>query len=469
MQAQEDYIVLLKEEVKLVKVDKVVKRFLQAPEEKVKVDYPSSISNISFHPALPILANGSYSDIDHSVQFFNVSELKKVSSIEWSAQQVNCVAFHPRLDVMLTGDANITKDPLTKTDKRVGTLKLWDVTTVVPADKIRELVTLNENSNGHRLEITCIAFHLILPFFATGSWDGTAKIWHYKEDNWSATKCIFTTDPPHMSNIKVTSIAFHPTQHIIAITSISRGAKILDFSEAAAAATEIPIPKTIPSDITLGEHTDTTCVAFHPGPINFILAVGGHTDLPPTPLTYSIKLWDYSPSIGNPTCVATLEGHRNKINSMIFHPSIPLLISGSDDTRVNFWGITTNIKDTTCVHTVEYRELGGNNSVTSVAISPRNNSLLATGTFGGRLRLYNISNLMSRLEEMNPYYIKPTHPDERMFNSELGKKQTQTQTQTNPFKNPGRGGNNTKRNRHKLSRKRYSRTFRKKRKSHNRR
>jgi len=454
MQAQENDIVLLKEEVnKLVKVVTRVKRSLQSKEvQEVEEDTPSSISNISFHSRLPILANGSYSNgIDRSVQFFEFPGLKKVSSKEWGASKVNCVAFHPRLDVMLTGDAN-----------HASNVKLWDVTTVDPAH-IRELVTLD----GHRLEITCIAFHLILPFFATGSWDGTAKIWHYKEDNWSATKCIFTTDPPHMSNIKVTSIAFHPTQHIIAITSISRGAKILDFSEAAAAATEIPIPKTIPSDITLGEHTDTTCVAFHPGPINFILAVGGHTDLPPTPLTYSIKLWDYSPSIGNPTCVATLEGHRNKINSMIFHPSIPLLISGSDDTTVKFWGITTNIKETTCVHIVEYHE-PVSNSVTSVAISPHNNnSLLATGTFGGRLRLYNISNLMSRLEEMNPYYIKPTHPDERMFNSELGKKPKQTQLFGDSRRR--RGGNKTKRNRHKLSRKRYSRTFRKKRKSHNRR
>ncbi|MBM3455959.1 MAG: hypothetical protein FJX80_12565 [Bacteroidetes bacterium] len=420
-----------------------------------EVNKGSSISNISFHSSLPILANGSYSDVtDRSVQFFEVPGLEKVSSKEWGASKVNCVAFHPRLDVMLTGDAN-----------HVNNVKLWNVTTVDPAD-IRELVTLD----GHRRVITCIAFHLILPFFATGSWDGTAKIWHYKEDDWSATKCIFTTDPPDMPDIRVTSVAFHPTQHIIAITSSSRGAKILDFSDAAAAATEIAVSRTIPSDITLGEHIYTTCVAFHPGPINFILAVGGHIITQGWRNTYSIKLWDYSPSIGNPTCVATLEGHTNNISSMIFHPSIPLLISGSEDRRVKFWGIDADIKKSTCVHTVQYQTDG----VTSIAICPYNYSLLVTGTFNGMLRLYNIANLMSRLR-MNHYYITPSHADLRRFYGEIhGIAQTTMLSKSDPFKDTRRrrrrhrGGNKTKRNHHKLSRKRYSRTLRKKRKSYTR-
>jgi len=458
MQAQEDDIVLSKEVIKVVKVVDRVRRPLQGEFQDVEVNIPSSISNISFHSGLPILANGSYSDfIDRSVQFFNVPELKKVGSIEWGAQKVNCVAFHPRLDVMLTGDAN-------------NNVKLWNVTTTTNSDNIEnvgadELVTLG----GHSNVISCIAFHLKKPFFATGSWDRTVKIWHYNEDKWSDTKCIH--DYQHDSN--VTSIAFHPTQHIIAITSSSRGAKMIDFSDYAAAETGIVVSRTIPSDITLGEHIDTTCVAFHPGPINFILAVGGHVyDRNIGSNIYSIKLWDYSPSMDNPTCVATLIGHRNTISSMIFHPSIPLLVSGSYDGTVKFWGIAEDIKETTCVHTVEY-QLYGINHVTSIAIK---DSLLATGTYNGMLRLYNIADLMSRLKGMNSFYIKPTHADRSMFDREIpGTAQTTMSSKTTPFGDPRRrtlgprGGNKTKRNRHKLSRKRYSRTFRKKRKSHNRR
>ena len=416
-----------------------------------EVNKGSSVSNIAFHSRWPILANGSYSDFqDRSVQFFNVPKLEKVGSIEWGAQKVNCVAFHPRLNAMLTGDSN---------DKN--NVKLWYVT-AHPSDNDNykfsaiELMTLG----GHTNVITCIAFHSKQPFFATGSWDKQVKIWHYNENDWHATNCILTIN----LNSNVTSIAFHPTQHIIATASRGSGAKMFDFSDAAAA-TGIDTTRIIEHDITLGEHIDTTCVAFHPGPINFILAVGGHANDVETGRTiYSIKLWDYS-SIDNPICVATLTEHRQKINSMIFHPLIPLLVSGSDDGTVNFWCIEDDITKTKCYYTIQY-SLYGINIVTSIAICPHNNSLLATGTFNGMLRLYNISELMSKLTKRNPFYIKPCNPDTHIFCREFRGNGKTPQIKRGGGNNKNR---NTKRNRHKLSRKRNSRTFRKKRKSHNRR
>lgn len=431
----DDDIVLIKEVNKITKVN--------------DKDKSSSVSNIAFHSRLPILANGSYSDFDdRSVQFFNVPNLVKVGSIEWGAQKVNCVAFHPRLDVMLTGDANSANN-----------VKLLNVT-IDDNDKLsaNELMTLG----GHTQVITCIAFHSTQPFFATGSWDKQVKIWHYNEKKWYDTKCILSINHDY----NVTSIAFHPTQHIIATASRGSGAKMLDFSAAAADATEIATPRIIDRDITLGEHIDTTCVAFHPGPINFILAVGGHEYN--ERFIYSIKLWDYSP-IKSLTCVATLTGHTNKISSMVFHPSIPLLVSGSDDGTVKFWCIEDDIKKTTCCNTVRYSS-DGFNRVTSIAIYPHNNSLLATGTFNGWLRLYNIANLMSKLSKINPFYIKPSNVDNLLYSREIsGNKRSNWGTAWGT----GRGGNNknrnTNRNRHKLSRKRHNRTFRKKRKSHNRR
>jgi hypothetical protein len=58
-------------------------------------------------------------------------------------------------------------------------------------------------------------------------------------------------------------------------------------------------------------------------------------------------------------------------------------------------------------------------NMTSIAIFPRNDSLLAMGTFNGMLRLYNIANLMSRLERMNHYYITPYHADLRRIYGEI--------------------------------------------------
>lgn len=148
---------------------------------------------------------------------------------------------------------------------------------------------------------------------------------------------------------------------------------------------------------------------------------------------------------------------------MIFHPSIPLLVSGSDDGTVKFWCIEDDITKTICYYTIQY---SGSNNVTSIAIWPHNNSYLATGTFNGMLRLYNIAELMTKLSKRNPYYIKPSNVDMDAIYKEL-------KWNKNLDRGTLRGGNNknrnTNRNRHKLSRKRHNRTFRKKRKSHNRR
>lgn len=416
-----------------------------------ELDKGSSVSPISFHPALPILVNGSYTQKDLSVQFFNVPDLTKRGEINWNTKPeffnrtVNCVAFHPRLGVMLTGDAGSNNN-----------VKIFDIDYSRPDQVVSvELVTLS----GHTNAITCVAFHSELPYFATGSWDTTAKIWHYNKDDWKATKCVLTLQ--HTRN--VTSIAFHPTQPKLASTSGNSGAKMWDFlvdSAAEEAQTNNP-------SITLGEHTSTTCVAFHPGPINYILAVSGYQFID-SKKQYSIKLWDYT-SKENQKCIATLIGHTNEITCMKFHPSIPLLVSGSRDEKVMFWCIRQNIAETSCCKILDYDKDHRSNWVTSIEFGPKNqtntDSLLATGTFSGMLRLYDIENLRPILNSNNPYYI--THnPDVTRIYSELG---SDAQTKVLTSFGHGRGGNKTKRNRHKLSRKRSRRTFRKKRKSHNRR
>ena len=424
-----------------------------------EVNKGSSVSPISFHPALPILVNGSYSRKDLSVQFFDVPDLRKVGFINWNTdptrfiRTVNCVAFHPRLGVMLTGDAGDNNN-----------VKIFDIknynTDYETADQIIsvDLATLS----GHIGAITCVAFHSKLPYFATSSWDTTAKIWHYNKDNWTETRCVLTLQ--HTS--EVTSIAFHPTQPKLASTSGNSSAKMWDFlvDSAAGATTKTP-------SITLEEHTNTSCVAFHPGPSNYILAVSGYNYID-SPRRYSIKLWNYR----SKECIATLQGHTNEITSIRFHPSMPLLVSGSRDSKVKFWCIEPDLAKTSCCKTLDYiTELDSRPGfVASIEFGPNHqngtDSLLATGTFSGMLRLYDIEILRPLLRGRNPFYLTPTKTDIHRLYSEIGRKaQTGVLHRFGRGDVNGRGGNNTKRNRHKLSRKRRRRTFRKKRKSHNRR
>lgn len=421
-----------------------------------------SVSPISFHPELPILVNGSYTQKDLSVQFFNVPDLTKVGFINWNTdptrfiRTVNCVAFHPRLGVMLTGDAG--------SDNNVNIFNIKDHKMEYKTDADVNSVKLVTQS-GHTNAITYVAFHSELPYFATSSWDETAKIWHYNKDDWMATKCVLTLQ----HTTPVTSIAFHPTQPKLASTSSYSGAKMWDFlvdSAAQEARTDIP-------SITLGEHTTTTCVAFHPCPIYNILAVSGCQFIDRNQRQDSIKLWDYS-SKEKPKCIATLLGHNNVITSIRFHPSIPLLVSGSRDEKVMFWRIHRDVAKISCFKILDYKTADGkSNSVTSIEFGPnhqtKTDSLLATGTFSGMLRLYDIANLRPKLNETNPYYITQ-NPDVTRLYTELGR-DTQTKVLhrfgSRPGGGSGRGGNKTKRNRHKLSRRRSRRTFRKKRKSHN--
>jgi len=45
------------------------------------------------------------------------------------------------------------------------------------------------------------------------------------------------------------------------------------------------------------------------------------------------KVWDYQ----NKTCVQTLEGHTHNVTTASFHPSIPIIVTGSEDGTVRIW------------------------------------------------------------------------------------------------------------------------------------
>jgi WD40 repeat protein len=93
-------------------------------------------------------------------------------------------------------------------------------------------------------------------------------------------------------------------------------------------------------------------------------------------------------SFGNSsaTCVATLEGHSGGVQSMAFHPTAPLLATGSDDDTVRLWLLSCDNSSATCVATLAVHS----NWVTSVAFHPTA-PLLATGSDDKTVRLWLLS------------------------------------------------------------------------------
>ena len=83
------------------------------------------------------------------------------------------------------------------------------------------------------------------------------------------------------------------------------------------------------------------------------------------------------------TCVATLEGHSDSVTSVVFHPTAPLLATGSWDNTVRLWLLSSDNSSATCVATLE----GHSSLVTSVVFHPTA-PLLATGSGDKTVRLW---------------------------------------------------------------------------------
>lgn len=50
-----------------------------------------------------------------------------------------------------------------------------------------------------------------------------------------------------------------------------------------------------------------------------------------------IKIWDYH----SKSCVQALESHTANVSFAIFHPTLPLIVSGSEDGTVKLWNSST--------------------------------------------------------------------------------------------------------------------------------
>ena len=101
---------------------------------------------------------------------------------------------------------------------------------------------------------------------------------------------------------------------------------------------------------------------------------------------HTAKLWSFSPDGSVETCVATLKGHSNCVLSVAFHPTAPLLATGSEDNTAKFWRFSPDGSAATCVATLA----GHSDWVYSVAFHPTA-PLLATGSADKTAKLWLLS------------------------------------------------------------------------------
>ncbi len=268
------------------------------------------------------------------------------------------VAFHPTGSFLATCSANF--------------LKLWRFS---PDGSALCCVEIKISNRGY---IKSVVFHPTEPLLATGSGDNTVKLWRFSPDGLPSHMTCVATLRGHRGAVK--SVVFHPSAPLLATGSEDKTTKLWRFSQDGSAACCVA---------TLKEHRDfVNSVAFNP---TYSLLVTCSFDA-------TIKLWSFSPdgSVSDITCVATLYsrngGHRYSVTSVAFHPTAPLLATGSLDWTVKLWRFSPDgsVSDITCVATLDRSNGGHKEAVTSIAFHTTM-PLLATGSWDKTVKLWRFS------------------------------------------------------------------------------
>jgi WD40 repeat protein/serine/threonine protein kinase len=220
-----------------------------------------------------------------------------------------------------------------------GTIKIWDAGTS----------QLTATLDGQSGPVTSAALSPDGKRIASGSWGKTITVW----DAVSGRELLKLT--AHSQG--VSSVAFSPDGKRLASGSWDKSVKVWDSSSGR----EL---------LTLKGHAGpVTSVAFSPDGAR--IASGGEDK--------TVKIWD---AFGGQE-VRTLNGHRNFVSSVAFSPEGKRIVSGSHDGALKIWDASSG----KLILTFEFHGLG---IITSVAFSPDGKKVLS-GDGGRTLKVWDAS------------------------------------------------------------------------------
>jgi WD40 repeat protein len=366
------------------------------------------VHSVAFHPTAPLLATSSW---DHTTKLWlldyqNFHGFTCVATLEEHNNWVLSVSFHPIGKLLATGSFD-------------NTAKLWWLS---PDNRSATCVATLQHSD----HVFSVAFHPTAPILATGSHDNTAKLWRFSPDGSTAT-CVATL-AGHSGS--VASVAFHPNGTVLATGSSDNTTKLWMVDQIindilAEPAFSFGFQKNLLNlysvfitinKPTLLSDTETynkileslpekkTQILDHLDHRNRLLMITrarmcamfvqklliSYTTGPPIDiLKFATAILSRRPRISSATCAATLQGHSGPVSSVAFHPTAPLLATGSLDKTAKLWQLNyQTLSNSTCV-----ASLGHMKYVNSVAFHPTE-PLLATGGDDGKAKLWKIKDLL---------------------------------------------------------------------------
>lgn len=253
---------------------------------------------MDFHPTEPWLLTGLYNG---SAQIYNTESGALLKTFEVAEVPVRCVRFIPRKSWFVAGSDDFQ-------------LRVFNYNT-------HEKVTAFE---AHPDYIRCLTVHPTASVLLTGSDDMTIKAWDW-EKSWKCVQ-VFEGHTHFIMNL-----TFNPKDtNTFASACLDRTVKIWNLSSA-----------TPNFSLEAHEKGGVNYVEFYPGPDKPYLVTAGDDK--------TVKIWDYL----SKSCVATMEGHTALVSFAVFHPALPIIVSGSEDGTVKIWNSGTYRLENTLSYALE--------------------------------------------------------------------------------------------------------------------
>ncbi|XP_055345500.1 coatomer subunit alpha-like isoform X2 [Paramacrobiotus metropolitanus] len=306
-----------------------------------------------------------------------------LTKFESKSARVKGLAFHP-------------KRPWILSSLHTGSIQLWDY----------RLTTLIDKFDEHEGPVRGIHFHHQQPLFVSGGDDYKIKVWNYK-----LRRCMFTL-LGHLDYIRTTF--FHHEYPWIVSCSDDQTVRIWNWQSRHCIS------------ILTGHNHYVMCAQFHPAEDLVISAS----------LDQTIRVWDISglrkknvaPGPGGMDSVRTpgqtelfgqsdavvkfvLEGHDRGVNWATFHPTMKLIVSGSDDRQVKVWRYSQE-------KAWEIDSCRGHYNNVSCVTFANNQELILSNSEDKSIRVWEMSKrqcLYTFRREHDRYWVIAAHPSLNLY------------------------------------------------------
>jgi len=256
-----------------------IKKKLSARSDRVKC--------VDFHPTEPWTLSALYSG---NIFIWDYNTQTLVKQLEVCNLPVRCAKFVTRKQWIVTASDDMH-------------LRAFNYNTL---EKVHEM-------EAHSDYIRYVAVHPNMPYVLSSSDDMTIKLWDW-EKNWACNQ-VFEGHAHY-----VMMCQWNPKDNtIFASCSLDRSIKVWGITGGNSNA-----------HFTLSGHKKgVNCIEYAPtGEKPYLIS--GADDR-------AVCVWDYQTK----QCIQTLSSHTNNVSAALFHPTLPIILTGSEDGTVRIWHAAT--------------------------------------------------------------------------------------------------------------------------------